>query len=227
MYALHHHHVKEPANGTLEQPILAVFDFDLTMSDRHSFWRFLRFAAGPGRFYSAILPLLPALIRYFRKKITLMQLREVVIRHFLAGLPEEKFLDLARRFAAEKVPRWISAAALRRLRWHQAKGHYTALVSNAAEEYLQPWADQVGFDEVIGSRFEIKGGRVTGNLIGDHCYGKEKVNRLQAARGPLNQYCLYMYGDSEGDRELLALARFPYYRVFHKNESALEPFGPY
>jgi phosphatidylglycerophosphatase C len=226
MYDLSAHPRKEAAPGSRENPVLAVFDFDKTMSDRHSFWRFLRFVAGPGRFYSAFLPLMPVLIRYFGGKLTLMQLREVVIRHFLAGLPAAKFQELTRRFAAEKLPRWISAAALRRLRWHQAQGHATVLVSNAAEEYLRPWARQVGFDEVIGSRFEIKAGRVTGNLIGDHCYGIEKVNRLQAARGPLHQYCLYMYGDSAGDRELLALARFPHYRVFNKDKSAIDPVGP-
>jgi phosphatidylglycerophosphatase C len=227
MYTLPASHRKEPVYGSWANPVLAVFGFDHTLTDRHSFWRFLRFVAGPLRFYPALLTLLPAVIWYLRHKLSLLQLREAAARHFLAGLSEERFRELARRFAREKLPQWISPAALRRLRWHQAHGHVTTLVSNAPEAYLRPWAGQVGFDEVIGSRFEVKGGRVTGRLLGGACYGLEKVRRLQAARGPLNQYCLYMYGDSEGDQALLALARFPYYRVFRKDKSAIEPFGRY
>jgi phosphatidylglycerophosphatase C len=220
-------HRKAPVNGSWENPVLAVFGFDHTLTDRHSFWRFLHFVAGPWRFYLTLLSLVPALSGYLRGKLTLLQVWEAAARDFLAGLPEERFRELARRFAREKVPQWISPAALRRLRWHQSQGHVTALVSNAPEAYLGPWARQVGFDEVIGTRFQVKGGRITGRLVGDACYGVEKVRRLQAARGPLNQYCLYIYGDSAGDQELLALARFPYYRVFRKDKSAIEPFGRY
>ena len=216
---------KESVHESDNKPVLAVFDFDKTMSDRHSFWRFLRFVAGPWRFYSAIFVLFPTIIQYYFKKITLMQLREVVIRYFLANITEGEFQARALRFSQEYLPKWISKAALRRLKWHQDQGHFTALVSNAPEVYLQFWARSAGFDEVIGSKFEVRDGLVTGRLVGEHCFGMEKVNRLQTAKGPLDQYCIYMYGDSEGDREMLALAQFPFYRVFNKDQSAIEPFG--
>ncbi len=42
----------------------------------------------------------------------------------------------------------------------------------------------------------------------------ERVRRLEAIIGELKQYCIYAYGDSQGDRELLQVADFPYYRPF-------------
>jgi phosphoserine phosphatase len=45
-----------------------------------------------------------------------------------------------------------------------------------------------------------------------NCFGPEKVARLTKLLGPKNQYTLYAYGDSRGDRELLELADFKYYR---------------
>lgn len=197
-------------------PVLAVFDFDKTMSDRHSFWRFMRFVAGSWKFYTAIIPLSGYLIGYFRKKITLMELREIVIQYFFGGIPQATFDQLGRQFAAQKIPAWISDEAVARLQWHQQQGHQTALVSNAAEEYIIPWAKTLGFEVTLGSRFATKEGVLTGMLEGTHCFGAEKVRRLEDKVGPLRQYELYMYGDSEGDKALLEIAQHPYYRNFHQ-----------
>jgi phosphoserine phosphatase len=42
----------------------------------------------------------------------------------------------------------------------------------------------------------------------------EKVNRLNSLLGELTEYRLYVYGDSSGDKEMLAIADKPYYRTF-------------
>ena len=54
-------------------------------------------------------------------------------------------------------------------------------------------------------------GRLTGRLDGPNCRGPEKERRLRAwltDRG-LEKATLWAYGDSRGDRELLALADRP------------------
>ena len=78
---------------------------------------------------------------------------------------------------------------------------------------MRPWALKTGFDDVIASHLETReDGRITGNLLGENCFGIEKVRRLEALLGPKSGYTLYAYGDSRGDRELLSSADYAYYR---------------
>jgi phosphatidylglycerophosphatase C len=197
------------------KPAVGVFDFDKTLTDRHSFWRFLRYVVGAVRFWSALGPLAPSLARFAARRMPLLELRERVILHFLAGFPADRIRDLGYRFALEAVPKWIRPEALARLRWHQRQGHRTLVVSNAPEDYLRPWARMVGCDDALGSVFEVRDGRLTGALRGTHCYGAEKVHRLRALLGhDLTRYRIFAYGDNVGDRELLQAADHAFYRTF-------------
>jgi phosphatidylglycerophosphatase C len=56
-------------------------------------------------------------------------------------------------------------------------------------------------------------GRITGALDGPNCRGPEKVVRLQAAFGQ-DVRLAAAYGDTAGDREMLAIAETRGYRVF-------------
>jgi len=88
------------------------------------------------------------------------------------------------------------------------------LASASLELLLEPWARAAGVDDVLATRLEVRDGRLTGRLAGPNCYGPEKVARLEALVGDLAGVELYAYGDSRGDRELLAAAQHPVYRPF-------------
>ena len=49
-------------------------------------------------------------------------------------------------------------------------------------------------------------GRLTGRFKTKNCFGQEKVDRLLQAEPHREDYFLTAYGDSRGDRELLAFA---------------------
>ncbi len=49
-------------------------------------------------------------------------------------------------------------------------------------------------------------GRLTGRFSSRNCYGQEKVNRLLRVEPHRETYRLIAYGDSRGDREMLAFA---------------------
>ncbi|MCW8829046.1 MAG: HAD-IB family hydrolase, partial [Gammaproteobacteria bacterium] len=55
---------------------------------------------------------------------------------------------------------------------------------------------------------------------GENCYGAEKIRRLQSLLGERAGYDLYAYGDSRGDRELLALADHAYYKRMPEESDA-------
>ena len=57
------------------KPVIAVFDFDGTLSDRHTFWRYLRFISTPLFFWPRVLPLVPSMAGVVVGKKPLMSAR--------------------------------------------------------------------------------------------------------------------------------------------------------
>lgn len=203
-----------PTTKPAKLPVVAVFDFDGTLTKRDSLLPFLRMTVGSWKFWWGLLVMSPVLMAYALKLIPNWQAKESVLIYFLEGLTEEKLKRLGQRFAIQKLPQLLRPKALQRLRWHQEQGHKTVLVSASLEAYLLPWAEAMGFDRAIGTRLEVCNKLLKGSILGKNCYGQEKVERLRDLLGDLNQYCIYAYGDSRGDKELLAASTFPYYKDF-------------
>ena len=80
--------------------------------------------------------------------------------------------------------------------------------------YLRPWADHMGFDVVLATELEVDtNGRFTGKLATPKCYGPEKASRLR--QHYQIERILAAYGDTRGDREMLALAEQAHFRPWH------------
>jgi HAD superfamily hydrolase (TIGR01490 family) len=201
--------VSEQQNGT----IVAVFDFDGTITYRDTLFSFLLYLVGPWRLFLNTIPLLPTLSGYAIKLIPNSVAKERVFIRFLAGMPEGIVLEYANRFAETRVPSLVRENALKRLAWHRQQGHRCVVVSASIEDYVAPWAYAAGFDDVIATRLQRgNDGALTGCYDGQNCYGPEKVRRLRELLGDTTNLELYAYGDSRGDRELLALADHAYYK---------------
>lgn len=110
-------------------------------------------------------------------------------------------------FARTVLPSHVRKEAQKRLQWHKDEGHRCVLVSAQIDIYLEAWGKFAGFDDVVCSRMAVDSkGCATGRLVGANCWGPEKVRRLEELLGPRESYTLYAYGDSRGDREMLAIA---------------------
>ena len=192
----------------------AVFDFDGTLTRWDSLLPFLWHVAGPVPFVWNTLVLLPTLLRYGVGALDNGSAKERVLAQFLSGRSANELRAVAERFARDTLPSLLDSDAVKRLRWHQAQGHGTILVSASPELYLQPWAHAMGIDRVIGTRLAVEDGRFTGAFATPNCYGPEKVRRLEAEGPPLDDATVYAYGNSRGDRELLAGADHAFYQSF-------------
>ncbi len=155
------------------------------------------------------------LLNYFRKNLSNRQLKEILIAHFFYGQPFSDLENKGREFAEKVVPVLCRKAAIKSLKWHLAQGHRCIIVSATFEFYFGDWANKMDVEHILCSKLELdRKGRITGNLEGENCFGPEKVRRLQAYLGPRDQYILYAYGDSSGDREMLAMADYPHKSSF-------------
>lgn len=194
--------------------IVAVFDFDGTLTRRDSLPWFLWHVSSPGEFVWNAVVLLPTLLRYAFGSVENSPAKERVLGQFLAGKPVEKIRAVAKSFAAETIPSLLDPEAIGRLRWHQEQGHTTVLASASPELYVRPWAEAEGFDEAVGTRLETEEGVFTGHFATPNCHGPEKPRRLEAAGFDLGDATVYAYGNSRGDRELLEMADHGFYQSF-------------
>ena len=199
------------------KPVVAAFDFDGTLTRHDTLFPFLLQVAGPANLLNKITYLSPVLAGYALGLIRNDIAKIKVLRRFLANMEMTTLQQHARLFAEQKLPTLLRPEAMQRLEWHKQQGHRCVLVSASLELYLRPWAAKAGFDDVLGSRLEeINGGRTSGKLLGENCFGPEKMRRLETLLGSRDGYTLYAYGDSRGDKELLSAADYPFYRSFTK-----------
>lgn len=195
--------------------IVAAFDFDGTITTKDALLPFLAYATSKRKLYLNLVRLLPALAGFPLGILSRQEAKEHVLTATIGGMPLSLALSFARHFAEEELPLLVKPTAIERFHWHKAQGHTTVLISANLALFLKPWADRAGFKHLLATDLETsKENTITGKLLGANCYGQEKVRRLEALLGPKSGYELYAYGDSPGDKELLAIADHPEYRFF-------------
>jgi len=201
------------AMNKVDKPVVAAFDFDGTLTRRDTLLPFLLHTLGaPAVMWHALI-LSPTLAGYSLRLIRNDIAKERVFARTISGIDIEVLRGKAAEFAEQELPKLIRPEALRRFDWHKKQGHRCVVISASLDLYVKPWALKAGFDDVMASRLETReDGTVTGKLPGGNCFGIEKIRRLEALLGARSGYTLYAYGDSRGDRELLAAADHAYYR---------------
>jgi phosphatidylglycerophosphatase C len=193
---------------------LVAFDFDGTLTSRDSFIAFLVWREGLARFGLGLLKEAGAVLRYLVDRDR-GKLKAAVVRRFLAGVARTDLEGEAQAFASEQGRALLRPDALRAWRrWH-GDGARLVIVTATLEVIVAPIARGLGADQLIGTRLEFDAeDRVTGRLVGENCRGPEKASRLREAFGD-DVKLEAAYGDTDGDREMLALAEEQGMRVFN------------
>jgi phosphatidylglycerophosphatase C len=195
------------------RPIVA-FDFDGTLTSEDSFMAFLRWRAGPGGYLAGLAALAPAAARYVVDRDR-GRIKAAAAKRFLAGLPRAELEAAAQRFATERGGALLRPDALRAWRRWQADGARLVIVTASPETIVAPMAHALGAERLIGTRLVFDAeDRVTGAFEGANCRGPEKVRRLREAYGD-DLALEAAYGDTDGDREMLALAEEKGFKVFN------------
>lgn len=199
---------------------LVAFDFDGTLTSQDSFIAFLRWREGRRAWLAGVAALTPAALRYLADRDR-GRIKAAAVKRFLAGLARAELEAEAQAFATERGRALLRPDALRAWRRWQGDGARCVIVTASPELTVAPIARALGADRLIGTRLALDAqDRLTGALDGANCRGLEKVRRLKEAFGD-DVALEAAYGDTDGDREMLALAEEKGFRVFNgKGRSA-------
>lgn len=186
---------------------VAAFDVDGTLTTEDCVVPFLRRVGGTvgvtARCLRTPVALAAAAFRRDRDAI-----KAIGTRAAFAGRPVADIERSAVEFAREIHRVRLRPDVVDLLDQHRAEGAEVVLVSASFEVYLRPLAALLGVDHVLAARLVESDGRYTGELLGPNCRGAEKVVRLHRwldeHHQGRRQAHVTAYGDSPGDRDLLA-----------------------
>jgi phosphatidylglycerophosphatase C len=192
---------------------IAAFDFDGTLTERDSVVPFLlRFTTVP-RLAASLLRhihrLVPMVARRDRDRLRALATELVFRGRAISAVQAE-----AAGFGAQLATTGLRPDTAARLAWHLGEAHRVVIVSASYEHYVAVVAAALGDVDVLATRLEVVDGACTGDLDGPNCRGPEKVRRLEGwlcERGLQRaDVTVFAYGDSSGDREMLAWADHPH-----------------
>jgi HAD superfamily hydrolase (TIGR01490 family) len=178
------------------------YDFDGTLTTRDTLLEFIRYACGKVRFLLGFLLYSPLLILMKLGLYSNGKAKQKVFAHFFKGMTIDAFDTLCQDFARTHR-HLLRPEVVRQLEQALSEGSEVLIVSASIDNWVQPFFPKV---KVLGTQIEVVDGCLTGRFLTPNCYGQEKVRRILALHPDRTSYYLTAYGDSQGDREMLAFA---------------------
>lgn len=198
---------------------LYCFDFDGTLTTSDTLLEFIKYAKGRDRFLMVFLMYSPLLVMMKLHLYPNWKAKQQIFAHLFAGMCIEKFDALCRGFAEENQhllrPKGITLV-------HEAlvAGAQVFIVSASIDNWVRPFFDIRNLKgvQVLGTQIEVEDGKLTGNFKSNNCYGKEKVHRIAEALKSFerSEYEIEAFGDSRGDKEMLAFADKGHFKPFRE-----------
>ena len=195
------------------------FDFDGTLTTSDTLLEFIKYAKGRGRFLMVFLMYSPLLVMMKLHLYPNWKAKQQIFAHLFAGMRIEKFDALCRGFAEENQhllrPKGITLM-------HEAlvAGAQVFIVSASIDNWVRPFFDIRNLKgvQVLGTQIEVEDGKLTGRFKSNNCYGKEKVHRIAEVLKSFerSEYEIEAFGDSRGDKEMLAFADKGHFKPFRE-----------
>lgn len=187
---------------------LVVFDFDGTLTEKDTFIEFAKMSVGTLGLTRAIIKNAYYLAAWKCRLTAGGYAKEKLFASLYAGKTHEWLKKKGELFATV-ISDFERADMVNTLDEHISKGDLVYIVSASMPEWITSWASRhsVPTDHVIGTLCEVNNdGIITGKFASCNCYGSEKVKRLSQTVGDLSNYHITAYGDSNGDKEMFAIA---------------------
>ena len=211
-----------------------VFDFDGTLTHTDTLLAFIRFACGPVRMCMGFALYAPLLVLMKLKLYPNYKAKQKVFAHFFRGMTLTRFDALCTAFA-QQSEYLLRPAARSFINTVRSEAYAMAIVSASIDNWVRPFAEMYLQSDnaqdksqgnvqdnkpalpiiVLGTKVEVDAaGCLTGRFATPNCYGPEKVRRIEAVWPHREQYDVSAFGDSRGDKEMLAYADQGYFKPF-------------
>ncbi|MEI7801945.1 MAG: HAD family hydrolase [Bacteroidota bacterium] len=184
---------------------LAVFDFDGTLTQRDSFFVFLKKTFSISKIIGAAVFLSPVMLFYKLKLLNNDSAKQKVLRYFLKGVDEKIIQEKCNWFSKEIIPQLISPGARKILEEYAQLNFEIVILSASPEIYLKQWCELNNF-KCISTKLKTLNGKFTGEYDGKNCRGAEKLIRLQNEIQLKNYEEIHAFGNSEDDKIFMAVA---------------------
>ena len=206
---------------------ISAFDFDGTLTTRDTLLLFIRHARGWWALFGGLLLFSPLLVLMKLHLADNGHTKERLFRHYFRGMLERDFDALCQSFARSHT-HILRTAGLRAIQQALDRGDRVVILSASIDRWveacLRPFLVSSSQFQVLGTEIEVVDGRLTGRFATPNCYGPEKVRRLKEylkevsprgdVEGATEDAFIIAYGDSRGDKELLAYADESHYKPF-------------
>lgn len=97
----------------------------------------------------------------------------------LEGVERESLIDAARDYYIERIIPELNNRIIEDIHFLNEEGYEVIIVSSGYSIYIDYFAEEYGVKEVIANDFFYKGSVFSGRIIGEDCYGEEKVRRIE------------------------------------------------
>lgn len=194
------------------------FDFDGTLTTKDTLLEFIRFTRGNTAFLFGCLLFSPLLVLMKLKLYPNWKAKQRVFSWFFKGMLIDDFNHLCTEFAFHNK-QLLRPKGVKTIKKAIEEGTQVVIISASIDNWVCPFFDEMDNNIiVVGTKIEVLNNRLTGKFITNNCYGAEKVRRLQALFPQRETYTLIAFGDSRGDKELLAYADQGFYKPFRESQ---------
>ena len=212
-----------------------IFDFDGTLTKSDSLIGFIRHARGSLSLIAGLLHFSPWLVLMKFHLVSNGKVKQSFFSHFFQGESLAAFDAYCRSFAEQEC-HILRPKGMERMVKVLLAGARVMVVSASIDNWVEPFIRSeldrraaayedagAGRDadllrrprlRIIGTKVEVRSGRLTGRFVTKNCYGQEKVNRIEEVLPRRGEYEINAYGDSRGDKEMLEYADKGYYKPF-------------
>lgn len=200
------------------------FDFDGTVTDADTLIGLVKHIYGTGGLLRGLLMFAPVLVLMKLHLYSNHRTKQMLFSHYFCGMTLNEFNARCRSYAQSSM-HIMRPAAIAAMAEAQKRGAQVVVVSasmpNWVAEFIRMAAASPGNNlkdniTVIGTEPQTDGGVLTGRFATPNCYGREKAQRLLALFPDRGSYRLEAFGDSRGDRQLLAMADKAHYKPFRQ-----------
>ncbi len=191
------------------------FDFDGTLTRSDSLLGIIRHQRGTSGLLRVLILHAPKLLMMKAGQYPNWKVKQKVFRMCFGGMTLDDFNALCEDYA-RKQKGILRTDGMQRVDKALRRGCKVVVISASIDNWVRPFFQGREGIEIAGTQIEVVDGKLTGRFLTRNCYGSEKVARLLELYPDRKSYRLVAYGDSRGDRELLAYADEAHYREFKK-----------